>query len=256
MVIGKLKKILTSTLKHSIYCNPNIFFTFKPLKIYEYKEIIRDIKFSQKDIILDIGCGQGLPTLLIGKKCKKIFGIDISKKFLHIAKKRSMYLKNRVKCEFREVKLEDAKFDGEFFDKIFCFCVLEHIPNYVEVVTEAYRVLKKGGQFLLSVDSLETIEDKKILDYQKKKCHVENYFRKHDLKIILNNIGFKQIVIYPICKSDYAKSLFMKHIEDINEKQNKFRHLNFLFRYMILKTRESNYLNGEKGLFLIIKCYK
>ncbi len=167
-----------------------------------------------------------------------------------------MFIRKKVKSEFRQVKLENAGFKGEYFDKIFSICVLEHIHNYIEVLTEAYRVLKKGGQLLLSVDSLKAIDDKKLINYQKKKCRVENYFRKYDLKQILSKIGFKKIVIYPIFKSDYAKTLYIKHLEDINEKQNKFRHLNFVYRYILLKHRESRCLLEKKGIYLIAKCYK
>jgi len=254
--IGKIKKSVYSILKKSFYYNPNIFFTFKPLKIYEFKELVKNAKITHKDIILDVGCGQGLPTLLIGKKCKKIYGIDISKRFLRIAKMRSRYLKRKVNREFLQIRLEHAGFKEEFFDKVFFICVLEHIPNYIEVLTEAHRVLRKGGKLLLSVDSLEAIDDKKLVEYQKKKCHVENYFREYDLMKTLSNIGFNDIVIYPIFRSDYAKKLYTKHLEDINEKQNKFRHLNFLYRYIILKHRESRCLNQKKGIFLIAKCYK
>ena len=79
-----------------MYRNPNIYFTFKPIKIYEFKEIIKDVTFSKTDIILDIGCGQGIPAMLIGKKCKKIYGIDVSKRALINAKMSAYYLRRQV----------------------------------------------------------------------------------------------------------------------------------------------------------------
>ena len=242
-----------------MYRKPNIYFTFKPIKIYEFKEIIKDVKFSKTDIILDIGCGQGIPAMLIGKKCEKIYGIDISKRALCIAKIRANYLKKKVRSEFKYVRLENARFKKEYFDKIFSICVLEHISNYIKVLKEVYRVLKQGGQFLLSVDSLETIDDEKLLNYHKQKCYIENYFRKNDLKQILKEIGFKKIIIYPIFRSDYAKTLYFKYLEAIkspSSRLNKFRRLLFIYHFIILKHRESRCLNKGKGIYLIAKCYK
>ena len=47
-----------------------------PFKIFEFKELQKDIEFSNSDVILDIGSGGGFQTLLLGKTCKKIIGID------------------------------------------------------------------------------------------------------------------------------------------------------------------------------------
>jgi len=254
--IKNLKERILSIFKKIIYGNPSIFFTFKPLKIYEFKELIKDIKFSKQDIVLDIGCGQGLSTLLIGKKCKKIYGIDISKKGLIIAERRAKSLRKKVNSVFRQVKLENAKFKEGFFDKIVSICVLEHILNYKEVLIEIYRILKEGGPLLLSVDSLETIENTKFLEYHKKKCSVRRYFTKNDLMQILKEIGFKKILVYPIFKSEYSKKLYIRSIKDKNEKSNKLNHLNFIYRYLILKFAEALSLNKNKGIYLIAKCYK
>lgn len=72
-----IKKLILIILIH-FKLFPHIFFKFKPFKIYEFKELLRGINFSRDDIILDIGCGVGLQTMLLGKRCKKVIGIDIS----------------------------------------------------------------------------------------------------------------------------------------------------------------------------------
>ena len=161
---------------------PNIFFIFSPFKIYEFAELQKGLKFSGDEIILDIGCGSGLQTMLIGMRCKKVIGIDISEEAITAAKNVSCYMKGRINTEFCCVKLENAKFENEWFDKIFSFCVIEHISNYIEVLREAHRILKNDGQMIFSVDSLETIQDDKLLEKHKKQHFVEKYFKKGGIK--------------------------------------------------------------------------
>jgi len=232
--------------------NLSIYFVFHPFKIYEFKELIKNVRFSKNDTILDVGCGNGLETLLLGKKCKKIFGIDIFKENLAIARFRSHLFKKRIKSEFILTKIEKSGFKPETFDKILSVCVLEHISNYTEVLQNAYKLLIHEGQLIMSVDSLENIEDKNFIDYHRKKYVISQYFRKEELENILKKIGFKQVRIYPIFKSRYAKKRFIKLMNNITI----FDHLKSTLDFIKLKKEESRQLNGNKGLLFIVKCYK
>jgi len=231
---------------------PHIFFAFKPFKIYEFQELTKAAKFSKDEVILDIGCGGGLQTILLGKKCKNVIGIDISEKAIEFAKLQLRYMRGTVNGEFHCVKLEDAGFEGEYFDKIFSFCVLEHIPNYAEALKEAYRILKKNGQMIFSVDALETIEDKRLLEKHKKEHFIEKYFSRDELKAILEGIGFKRINIYPIFKSSFAKKLFIKGINN----RFQYGYVRSILAYLVLGYKESHRAGGNKGIFLLAKCYK
>lgn len=232
--------------------NLNIFYIFHPFKIYEYKELIRDISFSKNDIILDIGCGNGLETLLIGKNCKKIYGIDIFRKNLAIAQCRSQLLQKKIKSEFKYTTLENAGFNEEFFDKVFSICVLEHISNYIEILKVAYKILKKGGKIILSIDSLQNIKDERFINYHKKKFDVKQYFKKEKLRKELEIIGFRKVIIYPIYKSDFAKKRFIKLMTSIS----LFNQITSVFEYYILKKKESISRNKRTGLNFIVKCCK
>ncbi|CAG1004019.1 Arsenite methyltransferase [Methanosarcinales archaeon] len=232
---------------------PHTFFTFSPFKIYEFAELQRGLKISKDEMVLDIGCGSGLQTMLIGKKCKKVIGIDISEKAITIAKSISHYMKGRFNIEFRCIKLENANFENEFFDRIFSFCVIEHISNYSEILKEAHRILKNNGQMIFSVDSLENIKDIKLVEKHKKQHFVEKYFKKEELKTILEEIGFKRIEIYPIFKSNFARELF---IEKVINRSSKFGFIIPILTYWVLRYEEYKYRDEDKGIFLIAKCYK
>lgn len=245
-----LSRIVLKILKYfKIY--PQVFFIFNPFKIYEFKELTRELNFSKDEIILDIGCGDGLQTILIGKRCKKIIGIDISEKSIEKAKYLSLHTKERINSEFHCVKIENAEFENEYFDKVFSICVIEHIPNYVDILKEAYRILKKDGQMIFSVDSLDTIEDE-LLEKHRKKYFVEKYFKKDELKIILEDVGFIKVDIFPIFKSNFAKKLFIKGIN------NTFQY-NIIYQiliYIFLIYSENQCIDEKKGIFLIVKCSK
>jgi len=232
--------------------NLNIFCVFHPFKIYEYKELVRDVKFSKNDIILDIGCGNGLETLLIGKRCKKIYGIDIFKENLVIARYRAHLLKKKINSEFKFTTLEKAGFNEEFFNKIFSICVLEHISNYVEILKVSYKILKKGGKMIFSVDSLQNITDKGFINYHKKKFNIKQYFTKENLKKELAEIGFRKIIIYPIYKSEYTKNRFMKIMTNIR----LFNYIMSIFEYFVLKKKEAISRDKNTGLVFIVKCCK
>ncbi len=229
---------------------PNILFTLNPFKMYEFKELKKGVNFSKDDRILDLGCGSGLHSLLLGKKCKEITGIEVSEEAIAEANRKSKKLKIRIK--FIRSRIEEAQFDGESFDKIFSICVIEHISNYTEVLKEVYRILKKQGQIIFSVDCLETIEDAKLLKKHKKDHYVEKYFGHLELITLLRAIGYSKIDVYPIFRSPFAKKLFIQGIKD------KFRYgfINSIINYLRLVYNEAKFRNENKGLFLIAKCYK
>ena len=97
---------------------------------------------------------------------------------------------------------------------------------------------------IFSVDTLENIDDEKIISYHKKRFYVKQYFRKNELKRILEQIGFKNINIYPIFKSNYSKKLFKKMIID----DSRVRKLFTPFYYFLIKIHESRCINEDKGL--------
>lgn len=101
---------------------------------------------SNKDIlnkiILDIGCGCGWFELYaIKKKCKKIFGIDVTEKDLKSA--RDNISDKRV--SFKVDNAINLSFEDNLFDTVVSWDVIEHIPKNSEKLMfgEVGRVLKK-----------------------------------------------------------------------------------------------------------------
>ena len=96
--------------------------------------------------ILDVGCGNGAITNVLGEKYL-VTGIDRSEKALSFVKT------NKIKAE-----ASDLPFADNSFDLVFCSEVLEHLPEDVfqKTIDELKRVA--GKYIMISVPFAETIE--------------------------------------------------------------------------------------------------
>jgi len=116
----------------------------------EAKKVIWFASLEENDRILDVGCGDGVWTNYLKLKGFNVFGLDNSKDALNVFKKRAHILR----IENMPI-LGDSRthpFKENVFDKIISICVFEHIKNDQSAFNDCYRVLKKGGRFVLSVD--------------------------------------------------------------------------------------------------------
>lgn len=118
------------------------------LKYYHekrFKEVTKRIE--RVESVLDIGCHSGLFTRYLVKatKAKKVYGIDVSRQAVLMAKKR---IKNGI---FIVANAHKLPFKDNFFDGVFCLEVLEHVEEPNKVLKEIKRVLKSGGYGIVLV---------------------------------------------------------------------------------------------------------
>lgn len=110
--------------------------------------IIEKLALKDKDRVLDCGCGDGLFLVAIREVSRcQLHGLDFDKKNLRLA---SQYLKgSSVKLKHGDVT--KMPFGNQFFDKIYCTEVLEHVINDRKALAEIKRVLKKNGLLIVTV---------------------------------------------------------------------------------------------------------
>lgn len=127
----KLNDIMTFGLHRSIKKN-----AIKSLKISQ--EIEPPVKF------LDLCTGTGDIAGLLKKEYPnaEITGIDFSEKMLNIAKNRYSDI------EFLETDCAQLPFEDNSFDLCIISFGLRNVENIEKVLSEIYRVLKKGGYFI------------------------------------------------------------------------------------------------------------
>ena len=119
-------------------------------------EIFSKYEFER---ILDVGCGDGNFSMLIGEACKakEVYGIEISEKGVEMARK------NGVKCYRLDVDEEAFPFEDDFFDAVTALELIEHLFDPDRFLNEVYRVLKAKGIFVLSTPNLASIHNRVAL---------------------------------------------------------------------------------------------
>lgn len=103
---------------------------------------------------LEIGCGNGTGTKLIKRyfSAKQITGIDLDEKMVQIAVQRN----KDASISYKVMDASKLEFPDGYFDGVFDFGILHHIPNWQEALKEIQRVLKPDGELILedlSIDS-------------------------------------------------------------------------------------------------------
>jgi len=115
-----------------------------PATYMRYLLLKKITKWSKSDIVLDAGCGSGRFILLLSPLVKEIHGIDISKEAIKIAK--SYRIKNAKIIKGNVLRLPYKK---NFFDKVICIDVIEHIKDDKKLLSQIRRVLKDEGEGII-----------------------------------------------------------------------------------------------------------
>ena len=113
-------------------------------------------------VALDIATGGGHTALKIAPFVKQMVVSDYSPTMLAEAEAfiRSKGVEN---VEFKVADAESLPFEDASFDLVTCRIAAHHFPDVYKFVTEAARVLKPGGRFIVQDHVLP--EDKKAADY-------------------------------------------------------------------------------------------
>lgn len=193
---------------------PHINYTYSPFKIIEFNALMDRIDFRGDETALDIGCGDGLHTMLIGERVGHVIGIDVNEDFVARARRYGKQYSRKASTEFIAQPLEKIGFPDARFDLIFSICVIEHIENHQEVLRECRRILKPGGRIVFTVDTLEQIDDPTLIERHTALHHVYRYFRTDTLGALLEEVGFVDVRFEQLFRSPLAKELFIQGIHE------------------------------------------
>lgn len=179
---------------------------------YRLEKTKKLVAFKDKKV-LDVGCGVGMFMSKFKKLGSDVYGIDVDKEKIKIAKKsfKNVFASPSEKLPFRK----------NSFDVVWLHEVIEHVDDDKQTITECFRVLKSGGKLIIFAPNrlwpFEThgiffkdkyrFGNKPIVPYLPNKWydmltpHVKNYF-KGDIFKLLNQkgISYKKIAysrIYP-----------------------------------------------------------
>lgn len=94
--------------------------------------------------VLDVGCGSGRYSSVVLNAGNTVYGLDIVDEALSIAKKRGVLTSKQDLCAH-------WSYENDFFNRMMCIEVLEHLLEPKETLKEMNRCLVKGGKLFLSV---------------------------------------------------------------------------------------------------------
>lgn len=142
---------------------------------------------DDKDGVVDLGAGAGLllPSLL--GRFKDVIALDSSQTMLKVAADyvRKQSAQAAPRCEFRLGELEHLPIHDRSVDAAIASMVLHHVSNPANAIAEVYRVLKRGGTFVIA-DLLEH----NIAEMREKYADLWLGFKKSEMNKWLAAAGF------------------------------------------------------------------
>jgi len=112
------------------------------------KETI-NFKMANGKRLLEIGYGMGTDLLTFCEEGVEVYGVDFTEEHYHLAQKNFQLHEKQAMLKLCDA--ENIDFPSNFFDFVYSNGVLHHTPDTVRCISEAYRVLKPGGQFIMSL---------------------------------------------------------------------------------------------------------
>ncbi|MGB5847925.1 MAG: class I SAM-dependent methyltransferase [Ignavibacteriaceae bacterium] len=163
---------------------------------YQYLPILKE--FNKDVHILELGCGRGLfLEFLIDTGYKNVFGIDVSKEQIDIAKVQNLNAEEIGVLEY-------LKSNNEKFDLIFAIDLIEHFhkDELIPLFEGIYKNLNNGGAFVFHTPNGLGINANRIIYGDLTHSSI---FTPNSAIQILKLVGFNKIEFFET--EPYAKNV-------------------------------------------------
>lgn len=150
-------------------------------------------EFVRGKSVLDFGSGSGYGAARIAEDCSHIIGVDVAADA--IAHARQKYHRDNLEyVTIAPAEKQPLPFPDESFDVVLSFQVIEHVLDEGKYLSEAWRVLRPGGRFIVATPDRSS----RLLPGQKpwNQWHVREYSAASFEQLLathFNNIVIKKM---------------------------------------------------------------
>lgn len=156
----RVKLNLITKIAIKIFGIPHIGFRNRARRIFNFLSEINSDKLK----ILDAGCGYGIYSLSLSEKGNEIYSIDLEEKRIKHLNKLKKYDAKFSKIKSFVGSINNLPFASNYFDVVLCSEVIEHIKDDKLAFSELTRVIRKGGNLILTVP---TVSKSNKINYKK-----------------------------------------------------------------------------------------
>lgn len=184
--------------------------------------ILREINIKNNSCVLDAACGAGRHSILFAKKDFKVTGFDLSETLLNFAKAEA--IKFGLNITFQKSDIRNFFIDTKFDLIVNLFTSFGYFSSDEEnfaFIKNAFKMLNKGGFFVLDFFNKEFLIQNLVSDSQKKingRTIIE--YREISENRVIKKIQIKKESVI----NEYIESV---RLYDKDEILNKFSDIGF-----------------------------
>lgn len=153
--------------------------------------------------VLEIGTGMGYGVRIVAPHTEEFITIDKSEAYAEQLPENARFL---------QMAAPPLRFEDESFDYVISFQVIEHIKQDKEFVKEVWRVLKKGGRFIVSTPNAP-------MSLTRNPWHVREYTGE-ELQALLGS-EFSEVEMYGVNGNEKIMEYYKKNRKGV-EKITRF----------------------------------
>jgi arsenite methyltransferase len=160
--------------------------------------------------VLDLGSGAGIDCFLAAQRVGSrghVIGVDMTPEMVSKARENARW-SGVEQVEFRLGEIEHLPVADRSVDVILSNCVINLAPDKGQVYREAFRVLRPGGQFVVSdVVATRPISEEERKDAALWSSCSSGALEVSQLQALLEAAGFREVQIHPKVRETPLSSL-------------------------------------------------